>query len=152
MAACQRRPSPTDGRFRPFPLDPNILPHEPHGAGLISQSSSCRSAPSKFSSPMAIDGEDEMSCNGHDTSLDSLDVLHKHLKEPLLKNLSDPPVPASWKRRLKPLQKYMKDHDQSPVTWLGLAMFFGILCGLVCFVYAHWFRALLWLVWQVSAS
>ena len=86
-------------------------------------------------------------CNGNGHS-----IMESSIKEPLLKNLSDPPVPERWKRRLKPLQKYMKDHDTSPVTWLGLAVFFGILCGIVAFVYSTYFNALLWLVWQVSAT
>ena len=94
-----------------------------------------------------------MATNGeHMDICDCPPSIQASFQEPLLKAIADPPVPEGWKRRIQPLQRYMKENADSPVTWLGLAVFFGILCGLVSFIYAHYFRALLWLVWAVGSA
>ena len=47
------------------------------------------------------------------------------------------------------IKRAVQDRRDSPSTLLGCAVFFGVLSGVVAYVYSAYFETMLWLMWEV---
>ena len=55
----------------------------------------------------------------------------------------------SIRSRIDKLSKRVQSRRDDPTTLLGCAVLFGILSGLVAYVYSIYFEGMLWVIWEV---
>ena len=52
--------------------------------------------------------------------------------------------------RVERIRNAVQERRDAPTTLLGCAVGFGILSGLVAYVYSGYFEGMLWVVWEVN--
>ena len=52
--------------------------------------------------------------------------------------------------RIAQVREAVQARRDAPSTLLGCAVFFGIMSGLVAYVYSAYFEGMLWVVWEVG--
>ena len=55
----------------------------------------------------------------------------------------------SLRARVETISKRVQQSRDHPSTLLGCAVLFGVLSGLVAYVYSMYFEAMLWVIWEV---
>lgn len=54
--------------------------------------------------------------------------------------------------RIARIRNKVQARRDAPSVLLGCAVFFGVLSGLVAYVYSAYFEGMLWVVWEVRAA